>query len=555
MIQVVTNHIFHLLGYLLFYSFFYFSGKSFTLLLTRFFKLNEIPKTILFIKSNFIFPVIGAFAIGNILIITNFFFPLKSPAIAFIFIIWLLPNLKDIRKLDLKITLEKVVAYLVIPSLLLVSLYDTGWHYDAGFYHLNHQNWLRESNLIVGMVNIHWAFGMSSIYEYISSIFWFDDSFKYLHFLNIIFIHFFFISLLDGAKNSKEKAIKYGSILLLIFSLLDNFGVAGGRNGFIYIQGVGKQDTAVAIIFLIVSRAVFLNLKKNTFTSFDLSVTILLAFFAIQIKLSSITLAIILVYLFAVLIKNRDINFLELLKINTPSLIFSIIWICKQYLTTGCFVYPVNLTCINNFSWYLFGSTETYEAITRNSSYSLPYYDFNFIEWGKYLLSFAINRTVILNFIISNLAILIIFILFAKKQKIKFKFSVEFITFILINFLYLVNYGPTPRYTMGTFLLIVFSFGFLIDDFKFNLKSVSIYLLIIISAGSLVRGNSYNAFLESDYSSGLFDPRNEAVYVKQNNGYLKPDIGDQCWINLQCTMSIHMISFDKSSFFSTAERK
>ena len=555
MLQVVSTHLFHLSGYLLFHSFFYFSGKSFILLLTRFFKLNEIPKTILSIKSNFIFPIIGAVAVGNILIITNFFFPLKSPAIALIFLIWLLPNLIDIRKPNLKITTEKIVAYLVIPSLLLVSLYNTGWHYDSGFYHLNHQNWLRESNLIVGMVNIHWAFGMSSIYEYISSIFWFDKSFKYLHFLNIIFIHFFFISLLDGAKNSSEKAVKYGSIFLLIFSLLDNFGVGGGRNGFIYIQGVGKQDTALAIIFIIVSRAIFLNLKKNTSSNFDLSVIILLSFFAIQIKLSSITLAILLIYLLVVLIKTRKINFLELLKISTPSLVFSTIWIFKQYITTGCFVYPVNITCVNNFSWYLDGSTETYEAITRNSSYSLPYYDFNFIEWSKYFLSFSINKTVVLNFIISILAILIIFIFFTKKQKFDFNFSVEFISFILINFLYLVNYGPTPRYAMGTFLLMVLSFGFLIDDLKFNLKPVSIYLLIIISAGSLVRGSSYNAFLESDYSSGLFDPRDEAIYVEQNNGYLKPDIGDQCWINLQCTMSTHNIRFDKSSFFPTAERK
>ena len=81
----------------------------------------------------------------------------------------------------------------VIPSILIISSSTTNFHYDAGYYHLNHQNWLRESNLIIGMVNIFWPFGMSSINEYISAFFWFDSSFILLHFLTLFFIHFFFI--------------------------------------------------------------------------------------------------------------------------------------------------------------------------------------------------------------------------------------------------------------------------------------------------------------------------------------------------------------------------
>ena len=37
------------------------------------------------------------------------------------------------------------------------------------------------------------------------------------------------------------------------YSLLDNFGVQGGRNGFLYIQGVGKQDVAVGILVAFIS--------------------------------------------------------------------------------------------------------------------------------------------------------------------------------------------------------------------------------------------------------------------------------------------------------------
>ena len=154
--------------------------------------------------------------------------------------------------------------YLIIPAILIISSYDTSWHYDAGYYHLNHQNWLRESNMILGTVNIFWAFGMSSVYEYISAILWIDKSFILIHFLTLIFIQTIYIFLIDNFRSSTYKDLKYVSFFLLIYSLIDNFGVNGGRNGFIYIQGVTKQDMPVGIlIFIIVfgfAVIIFLNI-------------------------------------------------------------------------------------------------------------------------------------------------------------------------------------------------------------------------------------------------------------------------------------------------------
>ena len=71
------------------------------------------------------------------------------------------------------LTFENIFLYIFIPGILLISSSDINFHYDAAYYHLNHQNWLRSSNLIIGTVNIFWPFGMSSIYEYISSMLWF----------------------------------------------------------------------------------------------------------------------------------------------------------------------------------------------------------------------------------------------------------------------------------------------------------------------------------------------------------------------------------------------
>ena len=116
-----------------------------------------------------------------------------------------------------------------------------------------HQAWLRDSNLIIGMVNIFWPFGMSSIYEYLSAILWFDKSFVLLHFLNLIFVQILYQFLFFQSLKSKFNTLKFASIFVLIYSILDNFGFDGGRNGFLYLQGVGKQDTAVGVLFFLLS--------------------------------------------------------------------------------------------------------------------------------------------------------------------------------------------------------------------------------------------------------------------------------------------------------------
>ena len=93
---------------------------------------------------------------------------------------------------------------------------------------------------------------MSSIYEYLSTILWFDKSFVLLHFLNLIFVQILYQFYFQSLK-SKFNTLKFASIFVLIYSILDNFGFDGGRNGFLYLQGVGKQDTAVGVLFFLLS--------------------------------------------------------------------------------------------------------------------------------------------------------------------------------------------------------------------------------------------------------------------------------------------------------------
>ena len=67
-----------------------------------------------------------------------------------------------------------------MPGILSISTITIGFAYDAGLYHLNSQHWIRESNIPIGLSNLHFRYGFSSIIDYISSSFWLNGNFEIL---------------------------------------------------------------------------------------------------------------------------------------------------------------------------------------------------------------------------------------------------------------------------------------------------------------------------------------------------------------------------------------
>ena len=534
------------------FIFLYFLGRSF--LITNsliIYKKTNLNENIFEMKSNIFYPVIGIFYLGNVLIVLNFFVPINNLFVFILIFLLIIPNFFEFKFYTPKINIEFFTKYILIPSILIISLYSTGWHYDAGFYHLNHQNWLRESNMILGFVNIHWAFGMSSIYEYVSAFFWLENSFILLHFLNLIFIHFLYLVLIDNLNNSSNNILRNSSLFILLFSLLDNFGINGGRNGFLYVQGVTKQDIAVGVIFFILCRAIIIQIYKNKINEDDLFIVILFSLLIIQIKLSSISIVFLLIYYLYFIFKNTNIGFKKIIQTNILSGIFGLLWLTKQYITTGCLIFPVNFTCRNNFDWYSKNSTESYEAITVNSSYSLPLYNYNLVEWFRTFWSFRINSTVLTNFIFSIILLYILKKFIIESSKMNKAIKNISLILIVLNLVYLIYYGPTPRYLIGIMLFSVSYLGYYDVKFKFKYSNIQIYSLILISAIFLVRSTSYSEFINNG-GDKLFDPRDEAEYIPQSNGWVVPDFGDQCWINLECTMSTHELEVVEGRLFDVA---
>ena len=555
-IDIVLNFIVLFIKYTLGYFYFFLAGRSFLILINKFFlKEEKLPKYILFTKREILYPIFGLVLVGNILVILNYWLALKSPLVYLVLLFLLIPNLYYLSfKLNINITF--LLYYIFIPSILIISSSNITFNYDAGYYHLLHQNWLRESNLILGMVNIFWPFGMSSIYEYISAILWFDNSFIYLHFLNIIFIHFFYLFLSQNLIHPKYSHLKTASLFILIYSLLDNFGVEGGRNGFLYIQGVGKQDVSVGVLVAFISTVIIYSFISNTLQKIDYISLSLLSLFLFQIKVSSVIIFYIYLIFMYFIYKYKNYSIKTISFLHFPVLLMGIISLIKSYLTTGCLIFPLNLTCINSFDWYLPNSTIAFERITKHASIA---YDFSmsFTDWLSYVGSFEYNKSVFINYLGSLFILLLIKYFLFKSDKRTLNFKLIVFSYLIFSFLYLVFFGPIPRYAIGLCITSISCLAFFIEKPIFEITKTFSYFLIFFSVLLLVRSTSYNSLL-TNQELQLFDPRtnveiNEVIGFKTiNENWVIPTDGDQCWANLECSMAKSNIIITENEYFKKA---
>ena len=554
------------------FSFFLLIGRSFVMFVDNCL-LRHTPKrdVILGTKAEIIYPLIGLAITGNLLIFLNYFVELKNPIIYFFLVVALVPNLLSLRVLTLNIAnilnTQNIFLYLIIPGILLISSSDINFHYDAAYYHLNHQNWLRESNLIVGTVNIFWPFGMSSVFEYLSSILWVGESLIYLHFLNITFIHVFFSFIFYHLHNSENRNLKNASWFLLLFSVLDNFGISGGRNGFIYIQEIGKQDTAVATLFCLLSILLLDKIQKKNSNKPDFVYLSILVFFIFEIKVSGVIIFVLyFIYLYG-LIVNSNFKIKHILYLQLPTIFFGLIWSIKSILTTGCLIFPLSFTCNENFWWYEQGSTERVEEYTTATSFSYMEYftskDLNFFNWVQDFFFSESNSTfsnfylsVYTNFLISLLILYIVKITLFTKSNVSIRFKGIIFSYALLSVMYLLFYGPIPRYSMGILCTIICTFGFFTETTKIKTPKYLGKILFLAAISLFPRVSSYQNFINNK-DINLFDPRVESQYIdiSTNNDWVKPDSGDRCWINLNCTMEEKKIIVNDDGYFKFAYKE
>lgn len=527
------NFFFFATKFILFFILFFLLGRGLLIAISN---IKEIDTFKIAGFNIYIFyPALGIFIFGNFLFLMNFFLPLNSYFV-FTILLLLIPNLKTLPTNEL---FKKSFRNFFWYMLLLIPSYDLAYHYDAGLYHLNYQALLRENNIILGISNIYGPYGIGSIYDYISAALWIDETYVLLQFVNLIFIILFYEFLFSCLFTKKNKLLNNAGLALLIFTVLDNYGYGGGRNGFFYIQSLGKQDLSVAILYFVTAVLIFVSTSKKEFSFYSIFTITVFSFFIFQLKISGASILLLYIYYVYKIINNENLHKKWYLSL-VPITFLGIFWSLKSTLQTGCIIYPLEISCLRNLSWF----DREYTEVTLESAqmFSISYsFNYSFNLWLKNFFEYQINQIIIYNFIISSF---LIFALFFKKNKSKVKSFQPLVLLVVFNIFFLLYFAPHMRYFIASQMLVIFLIGYTRSP-RVNLNSVIIYIVVIFSIASLVRLNSYKSF-------NLFThPSHEIpvpALVAYNDRFLPKD-GDQCWSTIECSPNLQNFQIQDLGFY------
>ncbi len=516
------------------FSFVTLLGRAIYNILLKRFLFSEIISDI---KIQYFYPLISLFFIGNLIIFINFFYPIKYFVIPLIalslsFIVY------DIfkNKFEEYFNLENLISFIFTPGFLGISTYGVWMGWDTGLYHVPHQLIIRDSSIIFGLTNLNIWFGWSSIIEYISSILWIENNFIMLRVLEIIFFCFLFNLIFYFYFQKENKFYKNISLGIILFAFLDNFGYMGGGNGFVPILSVGKYDAALGILFFVLSIMIINAFIKEEFENSTLLFLMIFSLFAVQIKQTGAYLIFLLVpYIYKFILKNK-ISILKILKLNLLPLVVSVMWLIKNVITTSCLFFPARFTCLSFLPWteevqlnYV-EETMIYSPISLNSKLSIG-------EQFNIWFNFSKNSQFFINFPISLLMIIFMFIVFFKYTKSEKNIFITniFIFFISLNiiFWYLSNYGNV-RYGFGLWMLVIAFVAYKYKDSEFKLENQKIvnYLFLIVFVSSIAqipRGYSYESFVNLKYKPYILSIEYGTSYLQSNYGWGVYPETVQCW--------------------------
>ena len=411
--------------------------------------------------------ILGLFFLGMISIIFNFFSSLTS--IIFLSIIGILTVMGAfifVRSITVN-SITKIECYCFLTISFVIAFFASSLHpgYDGGLYHLPHQLWLRNESIVIGLANLHGRFGFGSIYEYISAPLWITkDNFILLSYLQASYIVFFALFLIEQSRHS------HGTHQVLLSGIVVNILIFQGYMNFEYTYTDLPAGLTFVIAFLYGHWFLYRN---NTIQRNEWSIFAILLLSAIFYKVSSILLIIWFVFvIFYRIVWKRDQLNECVIGLSIP-IVFVLIWLLKNIITTGCLLYPMSSSCLE-LSWSAkinaINDAKWVTAWARHPASGL--YSLQDIGWfSKWWLPQYISFLRELGF--AGMLVGTLYGAFAVKEKfLSVKFSdiryLGAVSFIVLSFIFWFWKAPTPRFGIGSFtllfpVLLLFLYGAILE--------------------------------------------------------------------------------------------
>jgi hypothetical protein len=518
------------LEFIAFYFLFYLLGRSLVILTFR----NESPDEIdIFETKLFIFyPIFGVFFVSAIIFIFNFFVPLKlyKNYLTIFLLLLILTNIKNFKFPNNKLFF--ITNYLVVPFIVAFSTYAIKFHYDSEAYHLLTQSWIINSKIVFGLTKFYMWLGHSSLYEYIQAYMTNNGNFIYQHYLNILFVVFFINFLYFHLISKKDSSFFNVSLFIVIFGILDNFGVGGGSNGFIQIQMVGKPDVGVGILFVLICLFIVHGLYFAKPSELEIKTLFLLLTFIIQLRIMGAALIFLVIpYLY----KNfAVVKKVIMSPISAVLITYNLLWLLKNIIVSSCVFFPLSFTCLDSLSWSVKSEIDKINEYYSSWVYSYQF-DRSFITFLQEWYKAGHNSTQVPNLLGSLFLIFLIRKIFFNKQSKNYKLLIGVIPILIFVAFF---YTSIMRYWYGLILFIVCVLALNIEvkkRYRFIKKSyISIVLLLILSIG-YPRGYSYKYFITNfDYYSLEIDYK-EYEPIQNQEGFGVIGQNNKCYDVYYCS--------------------
>ena len=307
---------------------------------TTIFMLGRIFLTFLKIedkKLDFIdLTLTGLFCFGVSSVLINFFFPLNKLVNTFTYIIIILAYfyIFKLKKFNQIIIFALFVSIISTFMLIKTDVYNP----DSYLYHLPYIKILMEHKFIVGLANIHSRFGHVSIFQNISAsnVNYINDVYGIL----TIQLCLFSAILLEFIKNIKENyyikkfdIIFYFCFFSILFCLIRFYRFNDfGNDALVHL-------TTIVLIFYILN-----------FSQFKRKLIILIPLTCVFLFTQKIFYLVILGIPFILFFFIKNIK--NYIKKNFYLIPIVLLFFLKSFLTTGCVIYPLPISCFEQVDWY-----------------------------------------------------------------------------------------------------------------------------------------------------------------------------------------------------------
>lgn len=445
-------------------------------------------------------------------------------------------------------------------SLLFIGLIMAKTNEDYSYYHLPNSLQFAQQKLQFGLGNLNHGFKHISSLFMLNSLFYLPFFDHYLFNLpNLIFLVFFVLFILTEIYYKSNLNSNISNILLLLFLILF-------LSKFSRIAEYGS-DLAGQIILCIylfyIFEIIFNENLTNDIKNNILKLSLLLLIFAITTKfILSIYSLFFLLTLFLIEKKSAMIKTYIELKYLAFLFLPSFFFLLSNFSSTGCLIYPLEITCFyDQFNWalspdvvkYLNLHYEVWSKGGKGPGFEVDNQELyvNSLNWVTNWIS-VYFFTKVTDYILVSFVIILIFILFFKKEifdtkKINKKTNLKkslliYFTIICTFTIWFFNF-PSLRYAgyIVFYMLIIFPFIY-IFQYKIDLtsrlviKKISILFLISLTVFFVKNVKRINTELnipnEKDHSFKNFpfywvqDTKYEIIYINTHKLF---KTNGKCW--------------------------